>query len=260
MGFLNKAGAALGIGSASVVVAPDGNEYSWGETVTGRLHLTGGTTDQTIAQVQVGLLEHWETTETDHDTDSTRERRVQHNKYHNLDVLAMQVIVAAGSRQELPFGVTVPQGAALDHEWYVEARLDLPRAKDQRGRAPIQLILPRWLLRLEAALWQVAPFERSGISQSGTRISLSYGAPGALKDKIDGVALWVEESGGNVAGELEVNLQEKSLKDHLKALLRKDRVRYPVTFPLAHLSADPDDPPPAEVAEKLREIVEPHLR
>lgn len=69
MSLFNKMGPAVGIGAAKVEVAFPRPDYSYGDVIEGALRITGGTTNQSVDAVKLAILEHWETTDSDNDTD-----------------------------------------------------------------------------------------------------------------------------------------------------------------------------------------------
>ena len=253
MGFLGKMGAAVGIGAARVAVTLPKGEYAWGDAVQGSITLTGGNVDQTVSDVRISVMEHWET----HDSEDGTEH---HYRHHAETVIAREIALAAGASQTMEFEISVPHGLDFSSNWYIAARLGIPKAKDSEGYTLFQLRPPLAMRGLAAALTQVAPFQLKATGNSGPVIHMDFTPPPAQQNSLDGVKFMVSQNGDVVSGELEINPQEKSFADRLKALARKDRVRHPISFPAAGLETALNGPAPDEVVTRLRGLIGPYLQ
>ena len=257
MGLLNKVGAAVGIGAAEVQVRLESAAFAWGDRITGALLVQGGNTDQTLADVKVSLREHWVTRDSDNDRDNDREH---HYRHHGEVVLAREVSIPAGSRQETPFTITVPDGLDLGHDYAVSARLSVRGGADRTGLAEITLLPPAFVRGLATALRAVAPFTQKSLGhRKSESFNVDFAPPENLRESLDGVRFLIKDAGDNVTGEFEINPQEKSLSDRFRALLKKDRVRHPITFPKAALAQGAAGPAPDEIVTRLRELLTPYL-
>lgn len=252
MGFLNKMGAAIGVGAADVEIRIPRDAYHWSETVQGTLHLKGGSADQTASDVRVSIMEHYETRDSEGDTD-------HHYDHYNEVIVAQEVSIPAGSDQEIPFEVQVPEGESFSHDWYVHARISVPRAADRRGQVKFKMLPPVALSRAAEAVEAVAPFKMKHFLNNKGVVHFDFGPPEDRKDKLDGVMLQVREDVDRVTGVLEINPQEHSIADRLKALMKKDRVRHDVSLDRQALLDAPEGQPPAEVVEQLRALLQPYL-
>jgi sporulation-control protein spo0M len=252
MSFLNKMGAAVGIGACEVDVVVPSGRYHWYDAIRGTVQVRGGTADQTATEVRVGIMEHWVVRD-------TKEADQHYYKHHNEVTLARNVPVPTGSAQQWEFEVKVPEGD-FSHDWYVQARVCVPMAVDREGNAGFVLLPPASALGLGRAVCQVAPFTEKAHAMYGKDVHLDYRPPANLEQSLDGVKLMVREQGDQLVGTFEVNPQEHSIADRLKALVHKDRVRYPISFPAAPLAAaEGGAPVPDEVVAKLRELLQPYL-
>ena len=254
MGLLGKMGAAVGIGAARVDVSIPQGEYAWEDVVQGTATVRGGNVEQKANEVQASILEHWRTYDSE-------ERRYEDNyRHHNVTVVARDVTVAADSVQEIPFEVRIPSGLSLSSNWFIAVRLGIPKASDPQGQAAFQLRLPLAIRGLEPALRHVAPFQLHSTTNRNAEVSLDFKPPVGQKHSLDGVKFIVRAEGESVVGDLEINPQEKSFSDRLKALAKKDRVRHPITFPKAELEAAMQGSTPESIVARLRELIEPYLK
>jgi sporulation-control protein spo0M len=252
MSFFEQMGAAVGIGAARVEIILQGTEHAWNDKIRGTLIVHGGTVEQTASEVRVSVVEHWETRDSDGDEED-------HYRHYSESVLATEARIPAGATQQWEFEVQVPEGAAFAHDWYVEGRVCVARAADRYGKMDFNLVPPPAAMGLGAALGEVAPFVLRSVGNAGTDLLLDFRPPQHLEGVLDGVMFIVSLVGDQIAGFLEINPQERSFGDHLKALVHKDRVKHPIEFPAAPLAENPHGPAPREVVSKLREILQPYL-
>jgi sporulation-control protein spo0M len=252
MGFLSKMGSAVGVGAAGVDVVLPNSDYHWNEVIRGTLRVKGGTTDQTASEIRVSVMEHWETRDSDGDRDD-------HYEHHNERVVASNVSIPAGSEREIPFEVPVPEAQNFGHDWYVNARVCVPRAADRHDQTRFKMLPPVALIRAAEAVTSLSPFElKHYVNDKGT-VHFDFAPPEDKKNALDGVRLWLREDVDRVTGVFEINPQEHSIADRLKALMKKDRVRHDVRFDRQALLEAPEGQPPADVIERLRALLQPYL-
>jgi sporulation-control protein len=251
MGLFSKVKAAAGIGASSVKVELEQGTYHWGETVRGKITVEGGEVEQSASAVVVYVTETWEEV----DSDGDRETR---SRNYNDQTLAQQVVLAVGSRQEWPFAVPLPPHASLTSEWSVGARVKVAGAVDRHGAAGFTLLAPRAVLALSQALCRIADCELKSFANKNEKITVELRPLPQRRKDLDGLTLTVKDDGQQVAGTLEINPQEKSLADRLKALAKKDRVYHNVAFDSPSLAASETDAP-ANVVEQLQSWLAPHL-
>src|SRR5688572_6203713 len=119
MSFIEKVGAAVGLGAAKVSVSVEREEYHWNDTLDGTTTIQGGTLDQSGSELKVSVLEHWVTRD-------AYDRKTEHHEYYNEKTIAREVAIAAHSIQHWRFSVVVPAGQTIDHNWLAAARLCIP--------------------------------------------------------------------------------------------------------------------------------------
>ena len=258
MGLFSQVKAAVGVGASEVQVTTENGRYHWGETLEGKVVVSGGQIEQTASEVTVNITETWVEQRRNHDGKMRSER--QHRTYSER-LVASQVVIAVGSSQEYAFELQVPNEGTLSHEWYVAARVSVPQAADRHGRANFQLLPPHAVMGLVNAVCQIVPCELRSLSNRSTQVTVDLKPATAHEKDLDGLMLIVHAGGDPIAGAFEINPQEKSFGDRLKALAKQDRVKHPISFAAAPLAAAAEDATkvPPEVVEQLRGFITPHL-
>ncbi len=269
---LKNLGASVGVGAATVAVALEMQpqavgrggfsygpySYGVGESVAGRIMVTGGVVAQQISEVEVRATEHWTTTDGKGVTS-------HHYNHHNASEIARGVTLAPDQVFESEFLISLPLSGNLTHDWAITVGLGIAHAADASGSAPLELLPPVYAQGLDACLLAAVPFTQNGISYSSDGgLELDYAPPAHLERELDGVKLLVEPPAANadaVTATLEINPQEKSFADRIKALTRADLVRHPLTFTRTLLeSASPlqTAEPSPEVVAYLRALLAPY--
>jgi sporulation-control protein spo0M len=258
VGLFGQMKAAVGVGAADVSVTLEKGSYHWNETIRGRAVLKGGQVEQQVSELKVVIVESWMERTRDMDGDTSRERRY---RYYGQRVLATQLSVAPDSQQQWDFEVQLPGEGTLSHEWSVQASAGVAGAVDRHSSCAFRLLPTAGVIGLVNALYQALPCTVNSMSNNSTQVSVDFKPPATHQQALDGLMLIVQDDGNQVSGVLEVNPQEKSFSDRLKALTKQDRVKYPIAFPSAPLAAaaDGSGPAPAEVTTHLRELIQPHL-
>jgi sporulation-control protein spo0M len=254
LGLFSKMKAAAGIGASSVQVVLENKRYHWGETVRGKVDLQGGEVEQNASAVLVNLTETWE----DVDSDGDRQTR---SRSHGEQMLAQQVSIPIGSHQEWPFTLAIPPGASLTSDWSVVARVKVSGAVDRQGKADFALLAPRAVRALSQALCKLAECELKALTNNGERITAELQPLPQRRKDLDGLKLMVSDNGQQVIGTFEINPQEKSFADRLKALAKKDLVHHAISFDSVALAAADENESalPPEVVEQLKGFLAPHL-
>jgi hypothetical protein len=258
MGLFSQMKAAVGVGAASVAVAIEKAEYHWGETIRGAVQLTGGEIEQRASEVTVNITETWTEYERDYRGEQRQERKY---RYYSQTFLATQVVIPPGSTQEWSFELQVPTEGFLAHQWYVAARVSVPGAVDRHGQANFTLLPSFGVIGLASAVRQIVPCTVRSMSNQSTQVTIDLKPAPEYEKDLDGLMLIVHEGNGEVSGVLEINPQEKSFADRLKALAKQDRVRHQITFPAEPLQAASSGAGeiPQDVVEQLRALIQPYL-
>jgi sporulation-control protein spo0M len=257
----DKFNAAVGTGVARVKVTIENkaDAYYWGDAVRGTVHVTGGQLPQTASDIRVLIHETWS-------SDENRDQRE-----HSAQTLAGEMLVDVKSNHEFPFEIAVPSVVDLSHDWSVKAHMRVPRAVDHSDCVTFKLLPSPAIMALATALQEAVPLEMSemantygfktawGYGQPTSKVTMKFKPSSALKSDLDGASLIVTEEDGCLRCEIEINRQEKSAVDHLKALTRQDRVRHSLDFPPGQSALESDGKAPPEVVTRLREVFAPYL-
>ena len=184
-------------------------------------------------------------------------------------VIARDVSLTPGTEgKEIPFTFPVPDNISLSAVCHVAARAMATDGvdTDRHSAVPFVLLPPRYIQAVQNALKTIGDFERvaiesaPGVNGSLHSFTLDYTSPKSLQDRLDGIKFELAASDIEVSGIAEINPQEKTIADHLRAFLHADRLRIPVTFDRAELeSAGQANAPSRAVQERLHELLDPFL-
>ena len=240
-----------------VQVALPGREYAWGDVIEGTARLTGGSAEQVLSEVRVSVM--YRSTET---YSGAAAPRTEHTDHHFEEAIIVRSLsLPAGSAQDIPFQVRVPDRAASFGDWSVAVRLVQGADEIRQGFARFEVVPPLAVRGLESVLTRALGFEEIYTSCDAGKVEIEFAPPDDLKKHLDGVKLIVRREGEEIVGDLEINPQEKTLADHLKALRLKDRVRHPIRFSAVTLEKGGDDgTPPEEITRDLRVLLESYLK
>jgi hypothetical protein len=251
MALLQNIMVAAGVGAAQLHVLLDRAEHFCGGPVSGRVQVRGGEIAQIAEVIEVRVQEDWTETRYRNGKSHTQHR----TRVHGRAAVAVNFSVPAGGAFEWAFALSVPHGAPLHHTWTVQSTMRVPGAVDRHGSATLRLFASGAVMALKDALLQVAPFE---VSSTGTD-HFDLRPPAHLQHTLDGVKFLIApaQMGGFLLGQIEINPQEKTLKDRMRAAVGADRVRHQLQVPLAQLV--PGQPAPPELIAHLRGLLQPYL-
>jgi sporulation-control protein spo0M len=271
--FFDQVKAAVGVGAATVTVEIERREYAWDDVIEGTARIHGGEVDQEAARLRVAVRQHW----VEHNTRYGTTHKDDEYRYHADTVVAEDVPVPAGSYSEpLPFRIRVPSDLPVEqkYDYAVAARLAIVLGSESEGAASIEVRLED---SIQGLILAVKRLGRLDVEWSHHGVALPHKATGrididcrptkALKESLDGLKLTVEAKDGRLAGTLEINPRDRTPVEHLKALVRADRIRHPLDFeakPLAEFARQQRSKakgavPPEEVMRRLRELLKPYL-
>jgi len=258
MGLFSQMKAAAGVGASEVQIAVEKGRYHWADTLRGKIILSGGEIEQVASEVTVNITETWLESRRTHDGKTRQER--MHRTYSER-LVASQLAIAVGVSHEFEFELQVPNEGALAHDWYVAARISVPKAADRHGRADFQLLASRAVMGLVNAVCHVVPCELKSLSNRSTQVTVDLKPAANHSKDLDGLMLIVHAGGDPIVGAFEINPQEKSFKDRIKALAQQDRVKHQISFPAAPLAAAAEDATkvPPEIVEQFKGFIAPHL-
>lgn len=237
----------------------DHREFTWNERLNGTLTLTAGSHAASVTKLRLSLLA----------VENYPDGNV-YDRFQGDTILAQELTFEPGSAQSFPFALLVPDGANLSgwpggivaevsNKWYLQVKVEIPRAKDLSLRWDISIVPPPSPERLAHAVTQVAPFEIRYRNNVANSMVYDFRPPHELLERLDGVGLKVQIVGDQVRGTLDINPQEHSVLDRLKALGHKDIVHEPISFPVASLIAADTSAEFQAVVARLQTLLQPYL-
>lgn len=135
--------AKLGVGSATVNLVLDKDEYTLGDTVEGQILVEGGTVEQRINKIDVDLV---------------LSVRVKEKVFsHTVDSASFHTpfLVAPSEKKVFPFTFSLPNNLLISGNtvWYdFVTRLDIADGVDHSDRDPVRILPPERLNRVLEAL------------------------------------------------------------------------------------------------------------
>ncbi|MDL2342767.1 sporulation protein [Deinococcus sp. MIMF12] len=160
MGFLKRMMAAVGVGGARVDAQVQTPAVRVGESVTGVVVVEGGSIEQKIERLNLGL--------------ATRYKRDDSYVTHTLftQPVVPGFTLQPGERREFPFGLPIPQGTPLTLRgtavWLV-TDADIAGAADPGDTDQLQILPSR---EMEAV---IGAAERLGFSLAGSEVEYHHG-------------------------------------------------------------------------------------
>ncbi|UBV43527.1 sporulation protein [Deinococcus taeanensis] len=160
MGFLKKMMAAIGVGGARVDAQVHNPAVRIGETVNGVLIVQGGSLDQRIERVNLGIATRYKTDDT-----YAVHQLSRHPVTPGFDL-------RAGERREFPFSVPVEPGTPLSlpgTQLWLATDADIAGALDPSDQDPLQVLPSRSMEVLFGGA------QRLGFQLSGSEIEYHHG-------------------------------------------------------------------------------------
>jgi hypothetical protein len=192
----------------------DTSAAGWGESISGRLVLQGRLRWPVPRLVEIALV-----------TGSGApigERRYRWER----------VALELGEMRTFEFRLVIPAGTPPD-PLVVSATVSAPLEAPMLALAPVTVLLPARYRRLVEILEQVSGVPVAGFYSTGggDGFGATFTPDEASRDVFDGLRLEMFGSGSSIYGHLEIDPQEQSLADVLKAAAGLDRRRLPFRFP-----------------------------
>lgn len=224
----------LNIAGAQTGVETEREAYAQGDRVAGAVRITAPASRRAGDAIELALKEFW--TETRSTGKSTTVVVV--DKTHETVVLHGPFDFESTSTHTFPFEVHIPVNGRIstkDAGWNVTVSMKIPKAIDPSGQVVLDVSPGRAISTVVTSCEQRLGFaerrDKRSWSQSTLRTSIRLLPPVVLKSELDFLTLALSETTeGGVEGELIFNLQEKRLRDHLRNLLGKGKVRWPITL------------------------------
>ena len=260
MGFLDDVKRAFNIGGCRLTINTNSQFHPQGSLVEGEIHLEGGGLDQTCSLMCVELEEFW----TESRGSGKNRSRVTVYRTREREVLGRNISILPGDRSSYQFSLKLPANSRLSTSttgWRLKVSLDIPGAIDPCSTLSLKVTGAGEFKAISAAcseMFQMREKENSwkwGDMQSTYFRMLPSNELGREFDYIAFSLRQVEGTGG-VHGKIIFNLQEKSFKDYLKAMLFMDRIEKPLALGREQLFCD--DGTVKSLA--VRDAIEPMIR
>lgn len=224
--FLKK---TFNISGCEIIIEPDRYVYHQGDLIKCKFKITGSKEyEQTADEISIALEESW--TETrgsgkNRRTVTVREERV-------TTVVENKTVLKPDNTKTYEFAAQLPQNCRLSESsdslgWCLVVKIDVPYAIDPVERLSVEVVPHREFLAIEHTFESALKFEKkSTFFTSGER----FVAPPALKNELDCIDLHCEQNGDETICKLVFDLQEKSIADYFKTIIRLDKVKSEITF------------------------------
>ncbi len=247
----SRLGAMLGMGSAVVDLEVPGNQVFRGAEIGGSVVLTGGRVPQKVRQLTADLYEYWIT--------GHGKNRSYHQRRHERVVLGEFVPIEPEQVERYEFRLTIPDTARCTRRregWEVRVEAHIPWSVDSRASAPIRVIPHAEVLSIQRAArdWlRLQPLEWDG---SRPEVYYNFRAPNEMRHVLDGLSLRMTVTADAVEVIVDVNKQERSMRDRLNALVGGDHERTPLRIPRSELVSKRGTPKPAGAYPHLAAVLE----
>ena len=153
----------------------------------------------------------------------------------------------------MPSNCRLSDSSDYSSGWCLVVKIDVPRAKDPVERLSIEVIPHREFLAIQHTLVNTLKFEKKDnffISRN------RFIPPAALKSELDCINLNFYQDGINTKCELVFDLQEKSIADYFKMLVRLDKVKREIIFSQSELLDENLKPKDHIIAKKISNEIE----
>ena len=249
--FLKK---TFNISGCEITINPERSIFHQGDEVKCDFTIMGSEYEQTADEITISLEESWQETRGSGDNQSTvtiREDRV-------TSVVGANLIIKPGDSHHYEFTAQLPPNCRLSDSsdslgWCMVVKIDVPRAKDPVERLSIEVVPHREFLAIEHSLQTVLKFEKKKtIFTSGER----FIPPEVLKSELDCLDLHCHQDGITTHCEIVFDLQEKSIMDYFKMVIRQDKAKREILFSRDELFDENWDPNTKGISKKIAEEIQ----
>jgi sporulation-control protein spo0M len=242
MGFLDDVKRAFNIGGCKLVINTNGLSFPQGTPVEGTVHLEGGGLDQNCSLMSIELEEFW----TESRGSGKNRRRVTVYRTREREILGRDISILPGDRASYEFQLNLPSNSRLSTSttgWRLKVSLDIPGAIDPSSTLILKVTGAAEFKAISAAcseLFQMREKENSWKWDDTQSTYFRLLPSEEMSREFDYIAFSLHqiESTGGVRGKIIFNLQEKSFKDYLKAMLFMDRIEKPLLLSREQLFSD----------------------
>ncbi len=250
--FLKK---TFNISGCEIVIEPDRSVYHQGDIINCNFKITGGQEyEQTVDKISISLEESWQESRGSGDN----QRTVTIRKERVTSVVDENIILKSDLTNDYEFSVQLPPNCRLSDSsnslgWCIVVKIDVPNAIDPVERLSVDVIPHREFLAIEHTLESTLKFEKkSTFFSSGKR----FLPPTALKSKLDCIDLHCYQEGANTNCKLVFDLQEQSIADYFKMIVRLDKLKKEIVFNQSELLDENLKPRVDIIARRLATEIE----
>ena len=234
MGFLDTVKRAFNIGGCKLTINANSLSYPQGTPVEGKVHLEGGGLDQNCNLMSVELEEFW----TESRGSGKNRRRVTVYRTREREILGRNISILPGDRSSYDFKLNLPSNSRLSTSttgWRLNVSLDIPGAIDPHSTLILKVTGAAEFKAISTAcseLFQMREKENSWKWDDTQSTYFRLLPSEEMSREFDYIAFSLHqvENTGGVRGKIIFNLQEKSFKDYLKAMLFMDRIEKPLVL------------------------------
>ncbi len=241
MGILEGLKRTFNIAGSKITVVLEDEIYSQFDSIRGEVVVTAPEYKLAGNAINLELKEFWTETRTTGKTTTT----VTVHKTHVEVVLQGTIDFEPRSQHRFSFEVGLPENCRISTAhtgWCLVVSMDIPNALDPTERAVLDVQPAEEFLAIIEACEESLRFQERRKSRNwyprSSRTYFRLLPPDVLKPELDYLAFEMSQArDGGVEGDMIFNLQEKSILDYFKAVIRLDRIRRPFHLTSSQLYA-----------------------
>ncbi len=228
MGLLDTVMRAFNIGGCKLMIKTKSPFQPQSSLVEGEIHIEGGGLDQTCNSMCIELEEFW----TESRGSGKNRSRVTVFRTRERQSLGRNLSILPGDISSYEFSLKLPANSRLSTSstgWRLKVSLDIPGAIDPCSTLKLNVTGAAEFKAISAAcceIFQMREKENSWKWDDSMYTYFRLLPSEEMRREFDYVSFCLHqiENTGGVSGKIVFNLQEKSFKDYLKAMLFMDRI------------------------------------
>ncbi len=267
MGLFDKMKAKVGIGGIKLEIILDEEEaaYDQGDSITGKLKISGGNTEQTIDRLFLQLRMRWREVEEEVIEYADGRREIADEDVETgsetLDEIAQDepIKVTAGYENEFDFEFNLPYEADITMEnelnYFLYARADIPGAIDAKKSVDIKVHPSYEIQQIERVLEEQFFFEFQGeFSQEGWIMAEFF--PTRRKFSRAPELIGLSMIGGDEGVEVEIypDLQAMNFAEFIRSNYGQDATKYQIFLPYERIVPDGEEADLNVISQTLEKV------
>lgn len=241
MGLFDGLKRTFNIGGCSIIIETEREFQPQGSMISGNVIIQGGKLEQSGRSIEVELEEFW----TERRGTGKNSRTVTVYRTRNSQILEDQFTISPGDDVSYLFDLQLPRNSRLSTSstgWRLKVTMDIPKAIDPYKTVKLKVV-PAFEFQaiVQACEERLQFYEKKNSYRWSTSYSTYFRLLPSeeMKKEFDYIAFDLSQTGNNgVNGEIIFNLQEKSFKDYLKAMVMMDRIKKSFTLNEGQLFMD----------------------